>query len=72
MQSGVGELGGMHQPPEIGMRLGGATELEEGVDREGAVADPGVAVVPVALPTDLLRERSGCGGRDCARGRIHE
>src|SRR5207244_10240604 len=49
VEARLGELSGMHQPPEVGVRFCGAAELEEGVDGEGAVADPGVAVVPVAL-----------------------
>jgi hypothetical protein len=54
VQARMGQLRRVHQPPEVGLRLGCAAKLEEGVDREGAVADPGEAVVPVALAADLL------------------
>src|SRR4051794_1699313 len=40
-------------PPELPGLLGHA-EPEQRMHREGGVADPGVAVVPVALAADLL------------------
>ena len=52
----------VHQPLDEGLGLLGVTEAEQRVDREGCVADPRVAVVPVALAADLLgqaRRRRG-------------
>ncbi len=41
-------------------------------EREGCVAQPAIAVVPVAKPPDLLRQRRGGGGGDAARRMIGE
>src|SRR5262249_56236840 len=57
---------GVHEPPEERRRLLTAAELEERLDREGGVTDPAVAVVPVALAADRLRQRRGRRRRDGA------
>ena len=44
------------------------TKRVEAPEHEGAVADPGVSVVPVALAADRLRQRRG-GGREQGAGR---
>src|SRR5439155_499530 len=41
----------------------GEAEAHEAVEREGGVADPGVAIVPVPLAAELLGKPEG-GGRD--------
>ena len=46
-------------PPDEGLRLLGEAQVEQRRDRERAVADPGVAVVPVALAPDLLGQARG-------------
>src|SRR6266705_5410963 len=44
----------------------------EGVQRKAGVTNPGVAIIPVALSPDGLRQRgSGCGD-ECSRGAEHE
>ena len=54
---------GVHEPPEERRRLVTTAELEERFDREGGVTDPAVAIVPVALAADRLRQ----GRRRCRR-----
>ncbi len=52
----------VRQPVHESGRLVGEAEPEQGVEGEGGVADPGVAVVPVAAAADLLgqaRRRRG-------------
>ena len=64
-------LGGtIVQPAPEGLGLLGEPEPEQGVNREGAVPDPGEAVVPVALAPDLLGQPSGRGGHQGAGGRV--
>src|SRR5262249_38680630 len=41
----------------------------EGVDRECRIPDPGVAVIPVALAANALRQ-AACGRRDNRAGRL--
>src|SRR5437762_9225273 len=50
-------------PAHEGGRLLGEAEAHEAVEREGGVADPGVAIVPVPLAAELLGKPEG-GGRD--------
>ena len=57
----------VRQPVEVRGRLRGEPELEEGVQRERGVAQPGEPVVPVALSADILRE-ARCGRRDDRSG----
>ena len=48
--------------PQPGAERGGllhVAQAQQRVDGEGAVPDPGVAVVPVALPADLLGQPGG-------------
>jgi hypothetical protein len=52
------------------LRLAGEAEAEQGVDAEGGVADPDVAVVPVALAAELFGEAGGGGGDDGAGGGV--
>ena len=59
-----------HQPGEEGVGLVDHAHLEEGVQREGGVAQPGEAVVPVALATDLLGKAGGRRRDDGAGGRV--
>ena len=49
------------------IRLGGRSELDQRDRREGGVAQPAVAVVPVAHAADLLRQARGRGGHDGTR-----
>ncbi len=49
--------------------LFGEADPQQGVEREGGVADPGVAVVPVAHPADILGQATGGRGDDGA-GRL--
>ena len=55
--------------PEEALRLLLEAQAQERVDRERRVAHPGVAVVPVALAADALRERAG-RRRDDRAGRL--
>ncbi len=48
--------------------LFGEAQPQERVERERGVADPGVAVVPVATAAELLGEARGGRGHDPARG----
>ena len=56
-----------HERHEV-LRLVGAGADVEGLERQRRVADPGEAVVPVALTADALRESRG-GRRDHGAGR---
>src|SRR5262249_45483905 len=47
----------------------GQAEAQEGVDRKCRIPDPGVAVVPVALAANALRQ-AACGRRDNRTGRL--
>jgi len=52
-----------HEPPEEGVGLVDHAHLEEGIQRERRIAQPGEAVIPVALSADLLW-KAGRGGGD--------
>ena len=54
------------QPVHEGLGLLGEAEPQQGVEGEGGVADPGVAVVPVAPAADALGQAGGRGGDDRA------
>ena len=60
------------QPAHERAGLLGEPEPEQRVEREGGVADPRVAVVPVARAADLFRQAGGGGGHDRAGGRVRE
>ena len=64
---GVAEAVG--EPVHERRRLLGEPEAQQGVEGERGVADPGVAVVPVALAAELLGQAGGRGGDDRA-GRL--
>ncbi len=46
-------------PPGPQLGFGGAAELVQGVEGEAGVAQPGIAVVPIAHAADLLWQRRG-------------
>src|SRR5690606_32853648 len=52
---------GPQQPVAPGTRLGQVAAAHQGVERESGIAEPAVAVVPVAHPADTLGQR--CRGR---------
>ena len=60
------------EPRHVVVRLVPVAEHEERIDRERGVAEPGVAVVPVALAADLLRERRGRRCHDRSRRRVRQ
>ncbi len=60
------------EPVAERVRLVAEAEREQGDEGERAVADPGVAVVPVPLAARLLGERGGRRGDDRPRGRVGE
>ena len=60
---------GSQQPAPPGLRLVLVAALEQGVEGEGRVAEPAVAVVPVADAAELLRQRRRRRGDDAA-GRL--
>ena len=60
------------QPLHERAGLLGEPEPEQRVEREGGVAHPRVAVVPVACAAELLRQAGGGGGHDRAGGRVGE
>ncbi len=60
------------QPGDERLRLLREPEPQERVERERGVAHPRVAVVPVALAADVLRQAGGRGGDDCAGGPVGE
>ena len=67
--SAVGVLPAVLQPvPEAG-RLLGEADAQQAVERERGVANPGVAVVPVALAADRLGQAAG-RRRDDRPGRL--
>ena len=57
---------GPEQPVAPEPRLVGRARLDQRVDREGGVAQPAVAVVPVALAAEVLGQRGGRGRHDPA------
>ena len=64
----LGLLTARLEPSHEGARLFGEADAEEGVECEARVADPGVAVVPVAAAPDALGQARGGGGDEGARG----
>ena len=72
LQARVGQLRRVQQPPEERLGLARAAELQQGVEREGRVAHPAEAVVPVALAADLLGQRRGRRRRDRPRRGVEE
>jgi hypothetical protein len=54
------------------LRLGVESEHVQAPEGEGRVADPAVAIVPVALTPRRLRERGGCGGEHHSAWRVAE
>ena len=60
------------EPREELLRLLGEPERQERVHREGGVAHPGVAVVPVALAADVLGQARGRSGHDRAGRAVGE
>src|SRR5512146_982050 len=52
LQTRVGQLGCLHEPPEEGIRLVDTPEAEQGAQHEGSVPHPAEPVVPVALAAD--------------------
>src|SRR3954452_6634577 len=71
-KSRVGELGGLHQPPEIRAGVRRETEPQERAHGERGVAHPREAIVPVALSADVLGERSRRGCGDGPRRSVYE
>ena len=60
----------VQQPREERARLSVFAGAEEGVDADARVARPRVAVVPVADPADLFRQRSRWCRDRCTRWRV--
>ena len=54
------------QPAHVGVGLVDETQAHEGVNGERGVADPGVAIVPVAFAANAFRQAEGRGGEDGA------
>src|SRR5690242_21046277 len=52
------------QPAHVGVGFLVEAQAHEGVDGERGVADPGVAVVPVACAARCFRQAEGGGGED--------
>ena len=65
LQARAGQLGRVQQPPEERLGLPRAAQMQERLEREGRVAHPAEAIVPVALTADLLgqRRRGRCRDR---------
>src|SRR5262249_31789866 len=57
----------LHEEGE-GARLLRVAEAYQGIDGEGRVARPGIAVIPMAHAADLFREAGSGGGDDGAGG----
>ena len=72
LQARVGELGRVQQPPEERLGLARAAQMQERLEREGRVAHPAEAVVPVALAADLLGQRRRGRCRDRPGGGVEE
>ncbi len=63
---------GPQQPLAPGAGLVAVAGAQQRGEGDGGVAQPGVAVVPVALAADVLRQRGGGGGDDAAGGGVGE
>ena len=72
LQARAGELGCVQQPPEERLGLPRAAQMQERLEREGRVAHPAEAVVPVALAADLLGQRRRRRCRDRPGGSVEE
>ena len=72
LQARVGQLRRVQQPPEERLGLARAAQLQERLEREGRVAHPAEAVVPVALAADLLGQRRRGRCRDRPGGSVEE
>lgn len=62
------EATGVEQPGQASAGFVGFADAQEGADADAGVAGPGVAVVPVADPAEVLRKRGGGGGHRRAGG----
>ena len=62
--------GRAHQPVLPGLGLLAIAGGKQGIEAERRVADPAIAIVPVARSPDLLGQGGGRGGDDAARRRI--
>ncbi len=58
------------EPISPGARFLIIAELHEGLQGEGGVAQPAIAVIPVPVPTEVLRQRCCNSGDNSARRRI--
>src|ERR1700694_695075 len=67
----LGEMA-VRQPVEELLRLARESEMEERVERERGIAQPGVAVVPVARTADGLGEAGRGRGQNRPRRRVRE
>jgi hypothetical protein len=60
-------LGGViFDPAHEGGSLVSKADAQKCIDREGGIAHPGVAVIPVARPSDDFRQTRGWRGNDRA------
>lgn len=66
------ELRGVQQPPEERLALMRAAELHQRAQRERRVPQPAEAVVPIALPAELLGQRRTGRSRDRAGWRVDQ
>src|ERR1700722_303472 len=55
-------------PAHEGSGLISEADAQKGIDREGCIADPGVAVIPIASASDNLGQTCGGRGYDGAGG----
>ena len=58
---------GAQQPVPPGPGLFQVAGVQQRIQREGGVAQPAIAIVPVAHAAQLLRQRGGGGRHDAAR-----
>src|SRR5215208_8485304 len=65
----ISVVGAVLEPAHERFGLLGEADAQQPVEGKGGVPYPGVAVVPVALPTYALRQ-AGRGGRDNGPGRL--
>src|SRR5581483_1984890 len=66
LQARLSEPGGVQQPTQEGARFGDETQIDEGLQYQRGVAQPAVAIVPIARTAGTFRQRSGGGGDDSA------
>ena len=60
------------EPVPPGQGLGGVPGAQQGLQGEGRITQPAVAVVPVAHPADVFRQRAGRRRDDPAGGLVGE